>query len=136
MRWTIPISRSVGTAMKTSQRAASIVTQTKIGRGRRISVAHNIREEQPSGHREDDVEGHEHRDAVAGRGEAIGEDGARRLDRPDQERHEEWKEKNRQQDFTGSGADRDRREYGRQRREADVAEQEDHDEAREHGPDV
>src|SRR5262249_19463362 len=136
MRCTIPISRSVGTTMKTSQSAASIVTPTSAGRSRLMSVADNIREEEPASHREDDVERQEHGDPFARRRQALAEDGACRLDRPDEERHEQREEKQRKHDLTGAGPDRDRGEQGREGGEADVPEEQDDAEAGEDGQEV
>src|SRR5438552_1551972 len=134
MRCTMPISRSVGTTMKTSQSAATMLTHTSAGRSRLISVADNICEEQPAGHREDDVEGSEHGDPFARRGESLPEHGARRLDRSDEKRHEERQEEQRQHDLAGAGPDGNRGEEGRERGEPDVAEEQDDGETGEHGP--
>src|SRR5262245_35757064 len=109
----MPISRSVGSTMKTSQSAMSMVAHTVQGSERRMSVPDNIREEQPAGHREHDVESCEDRDPVARRAEPAREHGARRLDGADEERDEERQEKQRQEDFTRARADGDRREERR-----------------------
>src|SRR5438093_9381374 len=79
MRCTMPISRSVGNTMNTSQSAASTEAHTSGGSERRMSVAHNIREEQPAGHREDHVEGDQHGDRLARRPEAARQHRLRRL---------------------------------------------------------
>src|SRR5207245_11767200 len=96
-RCTMAISRSVGTTMNTSQSAASTEAHTSGGSERRMSVAHNIREEQPAGHREDHVEGDQHGDRLARRPEAARQHRLRRLHGADQERQGERQEEEREQ---------------------------------------
>src|SRR5438093_13553405 len=114
MRCTMPISRSVGTAMNTSQSAASIAAHTSGGSERRMSVADNICEEQPAGYPEDHVERDQHRDRLAGGPEAASQHGLRRLHGADQERQGERQEEERQQRLPRPGA---RGDGGEERRE-------------------
>src|SRR5437870_10164525 len=65
MRCTMPMSASVGTTRNTMARAASITRPVSGGSTRRMSVPHNIREEEPAGHSEDHVEGGEHAEPAA-----------------------------------------------------------------------
>src|SRR5207249_6713161 len=89
MRCTMPMSASVGTTRKTMARAASITRPVSRGSRRRMSVPHNIREEEPAGHCEDHVEGGEHAEPAARPGEPTDEHDAGGLDGADQERSEE-----------------------------------------------
>src|SRR5581483_3952188 len=130
MRWTMPISRSVGTTMNTSQSAASIVTQVAAGRRRRISVADDIAEEEPPRHSEHDIAGREHAETGERGTDAGVEDGAGRGDGADQQRHEEREEEERQEEVAGARPGRHRREERPERRDAEVPEEEDEDEPR------
>src|SRR5947199_7862284 len=109
MRWTIPMSASVGTRRNTTTSAASIARPVSGGSTRRMSVPHNIREEKPPSHSEDHVEGDEHAEAAARAGESADEHRARRLHGADQERHEKRQEEQRQHDLARPHARGDRK---------------------------
>src|SRR2546429_4709490 len=130
MRCTMPISASVGTTRNTMARAASMVRPVSGGSRRRMSVPHNIREEEPTGHREDHVERGEHPEPAACGREPPDQHRTSGLHRADQERHEERQEEERQHDLARPYAYRERPEEGGERREADVAEETDQQERR------
>src|SRR5581483_5673275 len=123
MRCTMPISRSVGTTMKTTYSAAIMVTNTDAGSRRRISVPDNIREEQPPGHRKHDIEREKDGHRVATRRETARENPARRAHRADEERNEQRKQQERQHHLAGARPHRDRSEERRERGEPDVPEE-------------
>src|SRR5437867_1915262 len=130
MRCTMPMSASVGTTRKTMARAASITRPVSGGSRRRMSVPHNIREEEPAGHCEDHVEGGEHAEPAARPGEPADDNRAGGLHGADQERHEEWQEQERQHHLARPDARRERPEEGGEGREAHVAEEADEQERR------
>src|SRR5207245_5351063 len=130
MRCTMPMSASVGTTRKTMVRAASMVTPVSGGRRRRMSVPHNIREEEPAGHCEDHVEGGEHTEPAARRSEPPDEHRTGRLHGADQERHEERQEQERQHDLARPHTRRERPEERGEGREAHVPEETDEEERR------
>src|SRR5438552_15102621 len=66
-----------------------MVTQVTAGNTRLMLVPHNIREEEPPCHREDDVEAREDAERVARQREPAGQHRSCRRHRADQERDEE-----------------------------------------------